>query len=328
MTGSAATDGTGGMERIRVSMAHHPDLFTALDTTPRPANRATLTDRGPVPILDDPDDQAQTTSTRRRTSWSRTRTVPHDPPGYRRCPARPGRRVRGRPGCACRSGADPSRLVHVLAGGGVPGIGPDCKGDPPLPASPSGQLGLRPAVTSTADPFTTAGVSIASVYGTNYQWWAYDNGCGAGSDIMPRLTTNIANVIGLQLPGLLLAIGQGLFTAVIDPSGWIGFLDKPIEHATASVAAGVWFPFLSLALLLVAVVTLLRAARGRLAATITATVWALTVLVLVTWVVGYPAESVKLLDSGIQTAVVATAQGFGPDAQRVGPQAPTSTADS
>ena len=52
------------MERIRVSMAHHPDLFTALDTTPRPANRATLTDRGPVPILDDPDlddldDQAQ-----------------------------------------------------------------------------------------------------------------------------------------------------------------------------------------------------------------------------------------------------------------------------
>ncbi len=147
----------------------------------------------------------------------------------------------------------------------MPGIGPDCKGEPPLPASPSGQLGLRPAVTSTADPFTTAGVSIASVYGTNYQWWAYDNGCGAGSDIMPRLTTNIANVIGLQLPGLLLAIGQGLFTAVIDPSGWIGFLDKPIEHATASVAAGVWFPFLSLALLLVAVVTLLRAARGRLA---------------------------------------------------------------
>ncbi len=210
----------------------------------------------------------------------------------------------------------------------VPGIGPDCKGDPPLPASPSGQLGLRPAVTSTADPFTTAGVSIASVYGTNYQWWAYDNGCGAGSDIMPRLTTNIANVIGLQLPGLLLAIGQGLFTAVIDPSSWIGFLDKPIEHATASVAAGVWFPFLSLALLLVAVVTLLRAARGRLAATITATVWALTVLVLVTWVVGYPTESVKLLDSGIQTAVVATAQGFGPDAQQVGPQAPSETADS
>ena len=84
------------------------------------------------------------------------------------------------------------------------------------------------------------------MYGTNYRWWWYDNGCGAGSDIMPALTTNIANVIGLQIPGLLLAIGQGLFTAVIDPSGWIGFLDKPIEHATASVAAGVWFPFLSL----------------------------------------------------------------------------------
>ena len=195
---------------------------------------------------------------------------------------------------------------------------------PPHPGSSA----CGPRSPPRLDPFTTAGVSIASVYGTNYQWWAYDNGCGAGSDIMPRLTTNIANVIGLQLPGLLLAIGQGLFTAVIDPSSWIGFLDKPIEHATASVAAGVWFPFLSLALLLVAVVTLLRAARGRLAATITATVWALTVLVLVTWVVGYPTESVKLLDSGIQTAVVATAQGFGPDAQQVGPQAPSTTADT
>ncbi len=57
--GLGGAGGTGGMERIRVSMAHHPDLFTALDTTPRPANRATLTDRGPIPILDDPDDQAQ-----------------------------------------------------------------------------------------------------------------------------------------------------------------------------------------------------------------------------------------------------------------------------
>ena len=207
----------------------------------------------------------------------------------------------------------------------VPAIGPDCKGNPPLPASPVGALGLKPAVTSTADPFTTPGVSISSVYGTNYRWWWYDNGCGAGSDIMPALTTNIANVIGLQIPGLLLAIGQGLFTAVIDPSGWIGFLDKPIEHATASVAAGVWFPFLSLALLLVAVVTLLRAARGRLSGTITATVWALTVLVLVTWTVGYPTESVKMLDSGIQTAVVTTAHGFSPDAQQVGPQASSRT---
>ena len=172
----------------------------------------------------------------------------------------------------------------------VPGIGPDCKGDPPLPASPEGSLGLGPGQTSTADPFSTPGVSIASVYGTNYRWWWYDNGCGAGSDIMPALTTNIANVIGLQIPGLFLALGQGLFTAVIDPSGWIGFLDEPIANATASVAAGVWFPFLTLALLLVAVVTLTRAARGRLSATITASVWALTVLVVVTWVVGYPSR--------------------------------------
>ncbi|MGB8381798.1 MAG: hypothetical protein WCG47_11195, partial [Dermatophilaceae bacterium] len=105
--------------------------------------------------------------------------------------------------------------------------------------------------------------------------------------------------------------------------GWIGFLDKPIEHATASVAAGVWFPFLSLALLLVAVVTLLRAARGRLSGTITATVWALTVLVLVTWTVGYPTESVKMLDSSIQTAVITTAHGFSPDAQKVDPSSRT-----
>jgi hypothetical protein len=208
----------------------------------------------------------------------------------------------------------------------VPGIGPDCKGDPPLPAAPSGPLSIRPSGTSTADPFTTEGVSIASAYGTSYRWWAYDNGCGAGSDLMPRFVTSIASAIGLQFPGLLLSIGQGLFTAVIDPSGWIGFLDKPIESATASVAAGVWFPFLSLALLLVAVVTLTRAARGRLSSTITASVWALAVLVVVTWVVGYPTESVKMLDSGIQTAVVTTAEGFGPDGQQVGPRT-AATAD-
>ena len=216
----------------------------------------------------------------------------------------------------------------TVASAVLPGIGPDCKGNPPLPASPSGQLGLRPAVSSDADPFTTPGVSIASVYGTNYRWWWYDNGCGAGSDIMPSLVTNISNVIGLAFPGLLLAIGQGLFTAVIDPSGWIGFLDKPIEQATSSVAAGVWFPFLSLTLLIVAVVALLRAAGGRLSGTITATVWALLVLVLVTWVIGYPTESVKMIDSGIQTAVVTTAQGFSAPAGQQQPASPTAAGES
>jgi hypothetical protein len=57
--GLGGEGGTGGMERIRVSMAHHPDLFTALDTTPRPANRATMADRGPIPTLDDLDDLDQ-----------------------------------------------------------------------------------------------------------------------------------------------------------------------------------------------------------------------------------------------------------------------------
>ncbi len=221
-----------------------------------------------------------------------------------------------------------SKVASSVSAATVPGIGPDCKGDPPLPASPEGSLGLGPGQTSTQDPFTTPGVSIASVYGTNYRWWWYDNGCGAGSDIMPALTTNVANVVGLQVPGLFLALGQGLFTAVIDPSGWIGFLDEPIANATASVAAGVWFPFLTLVLLLVAVVTLTRAARGRLSSTITASVWALTVLVVVTWVVGYPAESVKMLDSGIQTAVITTAEGFSPDAQQAVRQAPAGMNDT
>ena len=56
--GLGGADGTGGMERIRVSMAHHSDLFTALDTTPRPANRAALTDRGPIPVLDEQEPDA------------------------------------------------------------------------------------------------------------------------------------------------------------------------------------------------------------------------------------------------------------------------------
>ena len=313
--GLGGESGHGGMEKIRVSMAHHPDLFAALDTTPRPAQPSHPGRPWPHP------GRGQPGHPRRAGAGRGRRAGPGRCGMTRRVTAAVLLAVAALLGFAATAsaaaGSPPRRPVVV-----VPGIGPDCKGNPPLPASPSGPLGLRPAVTSTADPFTTPGVSIASVYGTNYRWWWYDNGCGAGSDIMPSLVTNIANVIGLQFPGLLLSIGQGLFTAVIDPSGWIGFLDKPIEQATASVAAGVWFPFLSLALLLVAVVTLLRAARGQLSGTITATVWALTILVLVTWTVGYPTESVKMLDSGIQTAVVTTAQGFSPQA---GQQASSNT---
>ena len=211
-------------------------------------------------------------------------------------------------------------LVSVLA------LGPDCKGDAPLPSSPYGHLAVRPAIVSTADPFTTPGVSIQSVYGTSYKWWTYDNGCSPQDGIMPSLGANIGNLLGLELPGLLPSWGQGLFSLVVDPASWIGSLDTTVATVTASTAAGTWFPWLSVAMTLVAILTLLRARRGQLSGSINAVAWALLVLVVTSWAVSYPVESVKLLDDGVQTAVVDIADGFN-HGDLVGPVAARSTAD-
>jgi hypothetical protein len=208
----------------------------------------------------------------------------------------------------------------------APTVGPDCRGDAPLPSNPNGHIAVRPSIVSDGDPFSSSGVSIQSVYGTNYTWWTYDNGCSPQDGIMPSLGANIGNLLGLELPGLLPSWGQGLFSLVVDPSSWIGSLDPLVAGVTASTAAGAWFPWLSFAMTLVAIVTLIRARRGHLSGSINAIVWALLVLVVTSWAVRYPVESVKLLDDGVQTAVVAVADGFD-SADFVGPVAPRSAED-
>lgn len=191
----------------------------------------------------------------------------------------------------------------------APTIGPDCKGDPPLPLSPSGLLSVRPPVTSNGDPFGGSDTSIQSVYGTTFGWWTYDNGCAAGSSILPSLGTNIATLIGFQIPGLAPSWGQALMTAVVNPT-WTHQLDSVVSTATHSTTAGVWYPWLTVSLLFVALLSFRHALRGAIPAVVTGVVWSLLVLVVVTWTVNYPQESVDLLDSGIQTAVVSTATGF------------------
>ena len=216
--------------------------------------------------------------------------------------------------------AGPAAAAHATpspVGLSAPALGPDCKGDPPMPGSPYGLLTNPPPNRSTGDPFANPDtVSIQSVYGTNFTWWTYDNGCAAGSDILPEVGTSLAELMGFQIPGLAPSWGMGLMSAVVNPT-WTDKLDSVVSSTTASIAAGVWYPWLTVALLVVAVLTLVRATRGALPTAITGVAWALLVMVVVSWTVSYPTESTKLLDSGIQTAVGATASGF------ANPAAPT-----
>ena len=180
----------------------------------------------------------------------------------------------------------------------APRLGPDCKGDPPVPLSPFGLLTSKPPVTSTGDPFADGGkVSIQSVYGTNFGWWTYDNGCAAGSDILPSLATNIATLIGFQIPGLAPSWGQSLMSAVVDPS-WTQQLDSVVLDTSKATTAGVWYPWVGVMLVVVAVITLVRAARGALPSVVTGLVWSLLVLVVASWTISYPKQSVRAARQG------------------------------
>ena len=69
--------------------------------------------------------------------------------------------------------------------------------------------------------------------------------------------------MGFQIPGLAPSWGMGLMSAVVNPT-WTDKLDSVVSSTTASIAAGVWYPWLTVALLVVAVLTLVRATRGAL----------------------------------------------------------------
>lgn len=192
--------------------------------------------------------------------------------------------------------------------------------DPPMPASPYGDGSwivrlstADPVITGghqvaggdtssrAADPFTDKGVSLESVYGTTPQWFTYDNGCTGR--VMAGAGTSLGN-IALELEGALPNWVEALLSAVVDPSSWSSALDQPVARATAAVADGVWGPWLGIALILVAILVMLRSREGRLGGAITAAAWALGVLVIVSWLVQYPVESVRMVDSGVRRAVV------------------------
>lgn len=202
-------------------------------------------------------------------------------------------------------------VAGATAAGAAPGaVGPDCKGDPPIPNSPYGFLVAKPTNTSTGDPFATPDtVSIQSTYGTNFRWWVYDTGCGAGSDVLPKLGSQMGQLVGLELPGLVPSWGTSLMSAVVNPT-WTASLDTFVADATRATRDGVWLVWLVLVFTLVGVQVLARAIKGSLGKAITGTVWAIVVLTVVTAAINYPVESTHLLDSGIQTAVTETAEGF------------------
>lgn len=204
--------------------------------------------------------------------------------------------------------------LGVIVGAAGPATGLDldaCNNtEAPIPASPYGdgswivRSGDAPA---DADPFDDPGTTLESTYGTTPKLWTFDNGCtrqfvaGAG--------TAIANIL-LQISGALPNWSHALLATVVDPESPVRALDNPVVDATHAVTEGVWKPWLSVALLLVAAVALNRARSGEIARTTSAAAWAGLVLLVTTLLISYPAESVRLVDDGVRSAVGLIATGF------------------
>lgn len=187
----------------------------------------------------------------------------------------------------------------------------DCK-EPPTPAKPMGNplAPGHPYNASERDPFKKGSdVTIAQVYGNGYTWQTYDNGCGPGDGIMPSVGTGIAN-LGLEFSSTWVAWGRTFQTSVLTPDNWIGKVDPAVEKATKQVADGFWFPWLPVALLVVAIIAMFRSRDGQVAQVVTGLGWSFVVLILVSWVVSYPAEAPRVLDKGIATATTTIGNAF------------------
>ncbi|GGR63845.1 hypothetical protein J2S40_004774 [Nocardioides luteus] len=177
--------------------------------------------------------------------------------------------------------------------------------DAPIPASPHGsgswivQLGESP---KNGDPFDDD-VTLESTYGTTPQLWTYDNGCTG--QFVSGAGTAIGNIL-LQISGTIPNWTHALLDAVIDPESPVQALDNPVVDATHAVTDGVWRPWITIAVLLVAATAIWRARTGHIAGSATAVAWAGVVLVGTTLLISYPAESVRLVDDGIRNAVTPT----------------------
>lgn len=196
--------------------------------------------------------------------------------------------------------------------------------DAPIPASPygDGSFIVRPSTAETelpagykpgeiidaSDPFRSPEtVSMESTYGTAYRWWVYEVGCtgkfvaGAG--------TSLAN-IELQVAGILPSWSHALLDTIIGDSDLFAALDAPVAAATKAVADGVWGPWLPVSLLAVAALVLWRARSGYLGGAVTAATTALVVLGLSSFLMQYPTESVRWVDTGVRNATGLIASGF------------------
>lgn len=199
-------------------------------------------------------------------------------------------------------------LVVLLVGGLTFPLGgvahAACEGDPPIPARPGP---YEPRIVNEGDPFA-GDASLPSVYGYSPHVWSYDNGCSPGSDIMPGVGSALANM-AFEISGALVGWTHALLEAVISPE-WAAPLDGPVTSATEAVARGTWTPWLTAALLIVGILVLFRSRSGHVGGAITAAVWALLVLVTVSWMVSYPTEAVRTVDGTVRSAVVQIGDGF------------------
>lgn len=164
--------------------------------------------------------------------------------------------------------------------------------------------------TKDADPFKDKSIPPQLVYGWSADTFHYDNGCSPTSGVMPSIGEFGANLMGEWIPNIISSQAYVAMRSVVDPS-WLGPLDKPLATATRQVAASTWTPYLTVVILLIASIMLWRARQGELSGTVTAGMWALLVLIVVTWTTSYPMEAPHMVDSGIQSGVTTVSGSFG-----------------
>lgn len=181
----------------------------------------------------------------------------------------------------------------------------------PEPASPKaglqGMLHPRPATASDADPFRDPGVRISDVYGYEYAWVDYDNGCVPGTDALPRLQTGVGNFL---MSASVSTFTHSLLGLVMTPD-FMAPLDDTLANATDAIKGGFWDPWITVILLLVAAGVLIAAMRSETSSAVTTVGWALLVLVAATYVMNYPVASARAVDGLVQTTVAASAEGLG-----------------
>ncbi|GAA2724019.1 hypothetical protein [Cellulomonas aerilata] len=181
---------------------------------------------------------------------------------------------------------------------------------PPAPNRPTaglpGKLAPGHAETSPGDPFTDPDVALSDVYGYSYRWVNYDNGCVPGSAWGPGFVTGVGNLL-LAGAASTNALVHSTLGFVVDPT-WLAPLDRTITEATQTVRDGVWTPWITIALVLVAGTVLVAAARAEFSNAVTSAGWALLVLVAATYVMSYPISSARAVDGLIQETVTASAR--------------------